>query len=155
MSYWEGPARWINTILLVIIGFVGFDTLFRLLQAREENAIVGVVRSAATVFLAPFEGMFEEQEYLMTAIIAVLGYCLLAAIVLAVVRSIQSSMPATVREVRGEVPPTRSVRPTTTVTPRPAPTATPRPRPASTPAPSTRATTQRVDRREAEQTQRL
>lgn len=91
MEYWQGPARWINTILLVIIGFVGFATLFDLLGAREENVIVRFVNSVAGVFLAPFEGMFNDQEFLLTAIIAVLGYSLLAGIALAVIRSIQAS----------------------------------------------------------------
>jgi hypothetical protein len=91
MNYWEGPARWINTLLLVIVGFVGLDTLFQLLGALEGNAIVRLVRAIAGFFLAPFEGMFEDQEYLLTAIIAVLGYSLLAGIALAVYRSVQAS----------------------------------------------------------------
>ncbi|HWB70975.1 MAG TPA: hypothetical protein VG452_02065 [Egibacteraceae bacterium] len=90
-GYWEGPARWINTVLLVVVGFIGLDTLFRLLQAREANAIVGFVRAVAGWFLAPFRGMFAGQDYLLTALMAVLGYCLLAAIFLAVVRSIEAS----------------------------------------------------------------
>jgi hypothetical protein len=91
MNDWDGSARWINTTLLVIVGFIGFDTLFRLLQAQEGNFIVGLVRAISGLFLAPFEGMFADQEFLLTAIIGALGYCLLAAIVLAVVRSIQVS----------------------------------------------------------------
>jgi hypothetical protein len=91
MNYWEGPARWINTLLLIIVGFVGLDTLFQLLGALEDNAIVRLVRFVAGIFLAPFEGMFEDQEFLLTAVIAVLGYSLLAGIALAVYRSIQSS----------------------------------------------------------------
>jgi hypothetical protein len=91
LNYWEGPARWINTLLLIIVGFVGLDTLFQLLGARIENMIVRFVRTIAAFFLAPFDGMFENQEYLLTAIIAVLGYSLLAGIALAVLRSIQAS----------------------------------------------------------------
>lgn len=91
MEYWQGPARWINTILLVIVGFVGFATLFELLGAREENLIVRFVSNVSGVFLAPFQGMFDDQEFLLTAIIAVLGYSLLAGIALAVLRSIQAS----------------------------------------------------------------
>jgi hypothetical protein len=91
MNYWEGPARWINTVLLIVVGFIWFDTLFRLLSAQEGNAIVRFVRAFASIFLAPFEGMFADQDYLLTAIIAVLGYSLLAGIALAVTRSIQAS----------------------------------------------------------------
>lgn len=91
MNYWEGPARWINTILLVIVGFIGFDTLFQLLNANEDNVLVGFTADVADFFLAPFQGMFPEQEYLLTAFIGILGYSLLAGILLAITRSVQAS----------------------------------------------------------------
>lgn len=91
MNYWEGAARWINTLLLVIVGFIGFDTLFRLLEANETNVIVAFTRAVANLFLAPFQGMFPDQDYLLTALIAVLGYSLAAGIALAVTRSIEAT----------------------------------------------------------------
>lgn len=91
MEYWQGPARWINTILLAVVGFIGFATLFELLGAREQNVIVRFVAMVAGWFLAPFQGMFDDQEFLLTAIIAVLGYSLVAGIALAVARSVQAS----------------------------------------------------------------
>lgn len=94
MQYWEGPSRWINTILLVVVGFIAFDALFLLLDAQDSNAIVRLVGSFAGLFLAPFEGMFADQSPILTSAIAVLGYCLLAGIALAVTRSIQASMRA-------------------------------------------------------------
>ena len=91
MDYWQGPARWINTLLLVIVGFVGLATLFELLGALEQNMIVRFVNTVSSFFLTPFEGMFDDQEFLLTAIIAVLGYSLAAGIALALIRSIQAS----------------------------------------------------------------
>lgn len=91
MSYWEGPSRWINALLLFILGILGFDAFFRLLNANEGNLIVGFVRSIAGVFLAPFNGMFDWQSPLLTTLIAVLGYCLLAGIALAITKSVQAS----------------------------------------------------------------
>jgi hypothetical protein len=91
MNYWEGPSRWINTVLLIIVGFIAFDTLFLLLSANESNLIVGFVSALAGVFLAPFRGMFTDQPELLTAVVAVLGYCLLAGIALAITRSIATS----------------------------------------------------------------
>ena len=92
MSYWQGPSRWINTLLLIIVGFLAFDALFVLLGANEENGIVSFVGAVAGFFLAPFEGMFgEEQPAILTTLIALLGYALLAGIALAVVRSIEAS----------------------------------------------------------------
>ncbi len=105
MSPWDGASRWINTILLVLVGFIGFDTLFRLLDANEQNVIVGFTRSVAEVFLAPFQGMFDDQEYLLTALIAVLGYALLAGIALAVVRAAQASARRRALRRPGPVPP--------------------------------------------------
>lgn len=87
-SYWEGPSRWINTALLVIAGFIGLDTLLRLLGANPGNGVVSFVRSIAGIFLAPFQNMFAEQQYLLTAIIAILGWSLLAGLVLAIVRNV-------------------------------------------------------------------
>ena len=91
MSSWEGPSRWINTILLLIVGVIAFDTLFLLLDAQDSNGIVRFVNGFAGIFLAPFEGMFAEQAALLTAAIAILGYCLLAGIALAVTSSVQAT----------------------------------------------------------------
>ncbi|MBW3602696.1 MAG: hypothetical protein KY434_08365 [Actinobacteria bacterium] len=91
MNYWEGPSRWVNTALLVVVGFIGFDTLFRVLGANRNNAIVGFVRSVSKLFLSPFAGMFTRQHFLLTAVIAILGYCLLAGIILAVLRSVHTT----------------------------------------------------------------
>ncbi|MDP8977834.1 MAG: hypothetical protein M3N17_04545 [Actinomycetota bacterium] len=91
MDYWEGPSRWINTALLVVVGFIGFDTLFRVLGANRNNAIVGFVRTVSKLFLSPFDGMFARQHFLLTAVIAILGYCLLAGIVLAILRSVHTT----------------------------------------------------------------
>ncbi len=102
MSPWDSISRWINTVLLVIVGVLGFDTLFRLLEANEANVIVGFARTVASVLLAPFQGMFDEQEFLLTALIAVLGYALLAGVCLAVLRSVQASRRRSV--VRHTVP---------------------------------------------------
>jgi hypothetical protein len=93
MNYWDSVGRWINTLLLFIVGIVSFDTLFRLLEAQDGNIIVSVVRVLAALVLVPFQGMFSEQDYVLTALIAVLGYTLLVGIALAVLRSLQATRP--------------------------------------------------------------
>jgi hypothetical protein len=103
-SYWEGPSRWINTTLLVIAGFIGLDTLLRLLNANPGNAIVSFVRAVAAVFLAPFQNMFPEQQYLLTAIIAILGWSLLAGLVLAIVRNLGGDREVVHREDHVDAP---------------------------------------------------
>jgi hypothetical protein len=97
-TYWSGPSRWINTALAVIAGFIGLDTLLRLLGANPGNGIVAFVRSVAGIFLAPFQNMFSEQQYLLTAVIAVLGWSLLAALIQAIVRNTGADADRVVRE---------------------------------------------------------
>lgn len=100
MNYWDSVGRWINTLLVFIVGVLAFDTLFRMLRANDDNVIVGIVRVLALAFLVPFQGMFGEQDYVLTTLFAVLGYALLAGIALGVLRSLQASRaqhPARVR----------------------------------------------------------
>lgn len=103
-SYWDGPSRWINTALLVVVGFIGLDTLLRLLGANPENGVVSFVGTVAGVFLAPFRNMFPEQQYLLTALIALLGWSLLAGLILAVVRNVGPSREVVHREQRVDEP---------------------------------------------------
>lgn len=91
MNYWDSVGRWINTLLLFVVGVIGFDTLFRMLQAQESNVIVAVVRLLSTIVLVPFRGMFSEQDYLLTAAMGVLGYAVAVGIALTVLRSIQAT----------------------------------------------------------------
>jgi hypothetical protein len=91
MNYWDSVGRWINTLLVFIVGILAFDTLFRMLRANDDNVIVGLVRVLALVFLVPFKGMFGDQDYVLTALFAVLGYALLAGIALGVLRALQAS----------------------------------------------------------------
>ncbi len=91
MDYWAGPARLVNAVLLFIVGFLAFDLFFLVLRAQDGNFIVGFVNAVAGVFLAPFQGMFSWQSEWLTSIFAILGYILLAGIVLAVIRAIQLS----------------------------------------------------------------
>lgn len=104
MNYWEGPPRWINAVLLFIVGFLTFDALFTVLNAQDTNAIVRVVSAVAGVFLAPFDGMFVNQPDLLTSALALLGYCLLTGIVLAILRSVQASRQTNgTRRTEGEM----------------------------------------------------
>jgi hypothetical protein len=104
MNYWDSVGRWINTLLVFIVGVLAFDALFRLLEANEANVIVALVRGLAVVFLMPFQGMFGEQDYVLTTLIGVLGYSLLAGIALGVLRSLQASRAQPAPPVRPDSP---------------------------------------------------
>lgn len=91
MNYWDSVGRWINTLLVFIVGVLAFDALFRLLDANDDNVLVGFVQQFAVIFLIPFQGMFGEQDFVLTTLIGVLGYSLLAGIALSVLRALQAS----------------------------------------------------------------
>lgn len=101
MNYWDTVGRWINILLLFVVGVISFDTLFRLLEAQDSNVIVRIMRTFSTIFLVPFRGMFGDQEYVMTALVAVLGYALLAGIALSVLRGVQATRSVPRGDVRG------------------------------------------------------
>jgi len=98
MDYWQGPSRWINAALLFIVGFVALDAVFTLLGAQDSNLIVGLVGAVAGIFKAPFDGMFPNQPELVTQALAVVGWILLATVLLAVVRGVEQNR----RERRAE-----------------------------------------------------
>jgi multisubunit Na+/H+ antiporter MnhG subunit len=98
MSTWNGTSRVIYSILLAILGFIGLDTLLRALQANEGNAIVGFVRAVANVLLAPFDDVFLDQNFLLTALIAVLFYSLIAAILIVILGAIENRARAASHE---------------------------------------------------------
>lgn len=89
MDYWSGPARWINTALLFVLGWILLDAMLLWVRKDSPNVIVRLVRAVAGLFLAPFEGILADQPALLTSVIAVLAYILLACIVLAVLHSRQ------------------------------------------------------------------
>jgi hypothetical protein len=167
MNYWDSVGRWINTLLLFVVGVIAFDTLFRLLEAQEGNLIVSMVRIVATLILIPFQGMFSEQRYEMTALMAILMYCVLAGMALAVLRSLQatrspqprayepearSPQPSARERASRKGPAQQQARPAAAAQPaaaqRPATrrVAT-RPEPASQPAPAAKAPTRTPPRR--------
>jgi short subunit fatty acids transporter len=78
--------RFINVLFLVAAGFIGLDALFQLLSANPAHPIVAVVDRVAGRLLVPFEGMFPQQNFWITALIAIVVYWLLAALASAVVR---------------------------------------------------------------------
>jgi hypothetical protein len=105
MNYWDSVGRWINTLLVFIVGVLAFDALFRLLEANEANIIVSAVRVLSVAFLVPFRGMFGEQEFVLTTLIGVLGYSLLAGIALGVLRRLQASRAQPAPPVHHDPPP--------------------------------------------------
>jgi hypothetical protein len=89
MSYWQGPYRWINIVLLTILSALTVDGILRLFGARPENVIVRTVRALANPLRAPFDGMFAGQSGALTFVLAVLGYVAVALVTFAVLRTLE------------------------------------------------------------------
>lgn len=79
-----GAAPWVNRVLVVIVGFLGLHVIFLLFDGNRRNGIVQFVGAVSRLLLLPFRGMFPGQSRVTTCLIAILGYCLLAAVALAV-----------------------------------------------------------------------
>lgn len=91
-----GAARWINSILVGIVFFIGLHVLFVLFDGNPRNGIVKFVGSVARVFIRPFIGIFDasnaQTRQLIAALIAVIVYSLLAGIALAINRSVRTRL---------------------------------------------------------------
>jgi hypothetical protein len=85
MTYWQGAARWINGALLAVLAVLLADGLLRLLGARTGNVLVGGARLIAGWLLFPFSGMFAGQPHLVTLVLGVLGYVVVAVVLLTVI----------------------------------------------------------------------
>lgn len=88
-------ARWVNTVLVVIVAFIGLHVLFVLFDGNPRNGIVQFVNSVARPFLLPFTGMFESDSprttRLIAALVAVVAYSLIAGLALAIGKRIKAS----------------------------------------------------------------
>jgi hypothetical protein len=74
---------------------IGLDAVLRLLEAREDNTIVDAISSVADRFVPEAVGtMFEEQTDLQTALVALLGYGILVALVVLVFRLLRTAVAA-------------------------------------------------------------
>ena len=95
-----GAAPWINRVLILIVGFLGLHAVFLMFDGNRRNGIVQFVGSVSRLLLLPFRGMFPGQSRVTTCLIAILGYCLLAAVALAV----NSKMRAWAAKAAGRPP---------------------------------------------------
>jgi len=79
-------ASVITVIYTAIIALIGIDALLEALEAREENGFVSAIDSMSGVFIKPFEGVFADQRYWATALIAAVVYTVIYVIAMAALR---------------------------------------------------------------------
>lgn len=80
----------------MIAFFIGLHAVFVLFEGNPRNGIVQFVNSVARVFVLPFAGIFSGDSprttRLIASLVAVLAYCLLAGLALAINRSVIKAM---------------------------------------------------------------
>ena len=79
-------AAILSVIYTAIMSIIGLDTLLKALDAREANGFVSAIDTFAGVFLRPFEGVFSDQRYWGTALIAAAVYTVIYLIAMAAMR---------------------------------------------------------------------
>ena len=79
-------AAILSVIYTAIMSIIGLDTLLKALDAREANGFVSAIDTVAGVFLRPFEGVFSDQRYWGTALIAAAVYTVIYLIAMAAMR---------------------------------------------------------------------
>ena len=79
-------ANVITVVYTAIIALIGLDVLLEALGAREENGFVSAIDTLSGPFLAPFEGVFNNQNYWATALIAAAVYTVVYLIAMAALR---------------------------------------------------------------------
>lgn len=79
-------ANVITVLYVAIVSLIALDTLLEALGAREENGFVSAIDSIAGAFMSPFNGIFDNQQYWATALIAAAVYTVIYLVAMAALR---------------------------------------------------------------------
>lgn len=76
----------LTVVYVAVISVIGIDTLLEAMDAREGNGFVSAMDTMSAPFLAPFRGVFDNQQFWGTALIAVLVYTAVYLVAMAALR---------------------------------------------------------------------
>ena len=76
----------VSAVYTFVVAVIGLWALLRGLGARESNGFVHAVSATARTLVAPFNGMFSDQRWWATALIAAVVYTIAYLILMAVLR---------------------------------------------------------------------
>ncbi|HEX8001845.1 MAG TPA: hypothetical protein VF519_04035 [Mycobacteriales bacterium] len=79
-------ARVLTAVYVFVVSMIGLDALFRALDANRSNGFVNGIHSIANALVAPFRGMFDNQEWWATYLVAAVVYTVVYLIAMAVLR---------------------------------------------------------------------
>ena len=76
----------LTAVYAAVVSIIALDTLLEALDANERNGVVRLMDNLSAPLLAPFNGMFDRQRYMLTALIAVTVYTVVYLVLMAVLR---------------------------------------------------------------------
>lgn len=79
-------ANVVRALYVAVVGLIGLDTLLEALDANESNGFVSAIDTLATPLMAPFRGVFDNQQYWATALVAAVVYTIVYLVAMAVLR---------------------------------------------------------------------
>jgi uncharacterized protein YggT (Ycf19 family) len=79
-------ANVLTALYVAALGLIGLDALLEALNARESNGFVSAIDTLSGPLLAPFRGVFNNQQYWATALIAAVVYTIVYLVAMAVLR---------------------------------------------------------------------
>ena len=83
--------RIILLLVLIPVAAICLNVVLTALGAQRENPIVSAVHRTANFFiLEPFRDVFANQDYVQDAVIALIGYAVFAALIVALFRGLRS-----------------------------------------------------------------
>ena len=82
----DSIANVVTVLYTAVLSLIGLDALLEALEARESNGFVSAIDTLAGAFLGPFDGVFNDQRYWGTALIAAVVYTVIYLIAMAALR---------------------------------------------------------------------
>ena len=79
-------ANVVSALYVAALGLIGLDTLLEAMDARESHGFVSAIDTLASPLVAPFRGVFDNQQYWATALIAAVVYTVVYLVAMAVLR---------------------------------------------------------------------
>jgi uncharacterized protein YggT (Ycf19 family) len=76
----------VTVVYVAVVSLIGLDALLRALDARTSNGFVSAVHTLASPLVAPFRGMFANQRYWASALVAAVVYTVVYLVAMAVLR---------------------------------------------------------------------
>ena len=124
----NAARRIILLLLLIPVVFIFLNAVLRSLGAQQRNPIVSSVRRGAEFFIIePFRTVFGQQSYVQDAVVSLVCFGVLALVIVAVFKGLQSAASARPPRTSAPLPRARAQSAPPPATSTPPPTAADKP----------------------------